>query len=234
MLKHQDAVAHGDAERAAGTAFAGDDDDDGRLEDGHVGEVLGNGLGLAASLGVKAGEGARGVDERDDGQVELLGQAHDAHGLAVTIGVGHAETVGNLLLGGAALAVTHEDDALAADVDQAGEHGGVVSHQAVAVQLVRLRVPGGEVVDEQGAIGVAGNLDGVPGGVGGGLLGGGGFSRGLLGSGLGRRFLSRRLGGGLLGGGLGGGLLGDRFLGGGHGASPPYLAAVRKRIVLAR
>ena len=63
----------------------------------------GDGLGHAALLGADARIRARRVDERHDGQVELLGQLHRPQGLAVAFRVGAAEVAGDLFLGVAAL-----------------------------------------------------------------------------------------------------------------------------------
>ena len=58
ILEHEDAVADGDRQRAAGAAFAGDGHDDGHGQARHFAQVAGDGLGLAALLGVDAGVGA--------------------------------------------------------------------------------------------------------------------------------------------------------------------------------
>ena len=67
------------------------DVDDGGPEPGDDLEVVGDGLGLAPFLGADARIRPGGVDEGDDGKAVLLGQAHEAQGLAVALGVGLAE-----------------------------------------------------------------------------------------------------------------------------------------------
>ena len=62
-LVHQDAVADGDAERAAAAAFAVHDHDDRHVEHRHLAQVEGNRLGDAALLGLDARIGRRRVDE---------------------------------------------------------------------------------------------------------------------------------------------------------------------------
>jgi hypothetical protein len=47
-----------------------------------------------------AGVGARRVDKGDDGQPKLVGVAHEAHGLAVAVGLGHAKVAAHVLLQG--------------------------------------------------------------------------------------------------------------------------------------
>ena len=65
-LVHQDAVADGDAERAAAAALAVHDDDDRHVEHRHLAQVERDRLGDAALLGLDAGIGRRRVDEADD------------------------------------------------------------------------------------------------------------------------------------------------------------------------
>ena len=74
VLEDEDAVGDADAEGAAGAAFADDHGDDGTCETHHFAEVDGDGFGDVAFLGPDAGEGAGGVDEGDDGEVELVGR----------------------------------------------------------------------------------------------------------------------------------------------------------------
>src|SRR5216683_7924158 len=55
VLEHEDAIGYGESDRTAGAAFAGDSGDGGDAEAGHLDEVAGNGLCLAALLGADAG-----------------------------------------------------------------------------------------------------------------------------------------------------------------------------------
>ena len=71
VFEHEDAVGDADAERAAGAALAEDHGDDGRSQAHHLAKVEGDGLGDIALLGLDPREGAGGVDERDDRQVEI-------------------------------------------------------------------------------------------------------------------------------------------------------------------
>ena len=54
--------------------------------------------------------------KHDDGQAELVGQAHQAQRLAVALGMGEAEVVLDVLLGVVALLVADDHDLLLADV----------------------------------------------------------------------------------------------------------------------
>jgi hypothetical protein len=98
----------------------------------------GDGLGLAALLGADARIGAGGVDEGDHRQVEALGHVHQAHGLAVALGPGHAEVVLQAGGGVVALLVAHDHDRDAAEAAQAADDGLVVGELAVAAQLDEL------------------------------------------------------------------------------------------------
>jgi len=163
-LEESEAVADADAECAAGAALADDDADDGGAEARHFHEIEGDGLGLASFLGADAGIGARGVDEADDGEVEFFGEFHFGQGLAVAFGVGHAEIAGDAFLGGAAFVVGDEHDLFAAEAGKAGDDGAVVAEGAVAVEFAEVLGDEVEVVGEERAAGVAGDLDGLPGG----------------------------------------------------------------------
>ena len=110
--EHQVDVADADAEGAAAAAFAGDDRDDRGFEHRHLGQVAGDRLGLAAGLGLDAGVGAGRVDQADHREVALLGQLHEAQGLAVSLRAGHAEVALDVFLDGAALLVADEHDAV--------------------------------------------------------------------------------------------------------------------------
>ncbi len=93
MFQHDDAVGRGDRDGAAGAAFA-DDHRDVRHAERQAGlGGPGDRLGLAALLGADARIGARGVDQRDDRDVEMVGHVHEAHRLAVPFRPRHAEIV---------------------------------------------------------------------------------------------------------------------------------------------
>ena len=103
VLQHQRDVADGDRQRAAGTAFADDRDDDRRAQAGHFVEVAADRFRLAALLGADARIRAGRIDEGEQRQTELLGQLHQPQRLAIALGPRHAEVAVDLLLGVAAL-----------------------------------------------------------------------------------------------------------------------------------
>ncbi|CUJ22821.1 Uncharacterised protein [Achromobacter sp. 2789STDY5608633] len=162
VLQHQHRVAHGDRQRAARTAFTDDGDDHGHLQLGHGVQVVADGFGLAALLGADAGIGARGVDEGEHGNAELLGQAHQAQGLAVAFRTRHAEVARGALLGVAALLVADHHAGRAVEARQAAHDGLVVGVHAVAVQFVEVGEDFAHVVQRVGTLGVAGDQRRLP------------------------------------------------------------------------
>ena len=92
----------------------------------------GDRLGLAALLGIDAGIGAGGVDERDDRQLEAVGEFHEPHRLAVALRPRHAEIVPEPALGVGALFLAEDADRLAAEAAEAADDRLVVAEFAVA------------------------------------------------------------------------------------------------------
>ena len=119
-------------DRAAGAAFAEDHRD---VRHAEIEAGLGRArdrLGLAALLGVDAGIGAGGVDQRQHRNVETVGHLHQPHRLAVALRPRHAEIVLEPALGGRALLVADDADALAAEAAEAADDRLVVAELAVA------------------------------------------------------------------------------------------------------
>jgi hypothetical protein len=104
-LLHQDAIADGDAERAAAAALAADDHDDRHVEQRHLAEVQRDRLGDAAFLGLDAGYAAGVSTKTITGRWNFCASCHDPQRLAVALGLGVAEIAEDLLLGVAALLV---------------------------------------------------------------------------------------------------------------------------------
>ena len=110
----------------------------------------------------RAREGARGVDEGDDRQVELVGQGHHPHRLAVALGPGHAEVAVGALGRVAALLVADDRDRAVRAAADARHDRRVVAVEAVAVQLLEVRPEPRDVVERVGPVLVAGELDRLP------------------------------------------------------------------------
>ena len=115
-------------------------------------------------LGGDAGIGAGGVNEGDDGEAELVGEAHQAKGLAVAFGMGGAEIAEDVFLGIAAFLGADDDDAVVAEAGKAADHGAVIGVLAVAVQFLEIGKGLVDVIQRIGTAGVAGELDALPGG----------------------------------------------------------------------
>ena len=106
-----------------------------------------DGLGLAALLGADARIGALGVDQREDRNAEAVGHLHQAHRLAVALRARHAEIVLEPVLGGRALLVADDADALAAEAAEAADDRLVVAELAVAGERHEIGDQGGDVVE---------------------------------------------------------------------------------------
>lgn len=92
----------------------------------------GDGFRLAALFGADAGIGAGGVHQRDHRHVEAIRQFHQAHGLPVSLGAGHAEIVPDAGLGGGALLMAYHAHRFAAEAGEAANDGLVLAELAVA------------------------------------------------------------------------------------------------------
>ncbi len=120
-LQHQHAVADRDRERAARAAFADDRRDDRHLQFGHHVQVAADRFRLAALFRADARIRARRVDEREDRQAELLGEAHQALGLAIAFRTRHAEVAQRALLRVAALLMADHHARLAVEAREAAD-----------------------------------------------------------------------------------------------------------------
>ena len=157
-------VCHTQRQRTAGGTLAGDHGNDRHGQAAHLHQVAGDGLALAALLGVLAGVSARRVDERDDGPTELLGLLHQAQGLAVALRPRHTEVAGQVLLQRGALAVTDDGHRYAVEAGHTAQNGGVLLALAVAPLLKEVGEQGGDGLVNVGAVRVPGQKDPVLGG----------------------------------------------------------------------
>ncbi len=162
VLQHDHLVAHADGQRAARAAFANDGGDDGHLKLRHLEDVAADGFGLAALFGVDAGVGTGRVHEREHGQLEFFGRLHETQGLAVALGLAHAEVAHGALFGVAALLLAQHHAGVAIETRQAAHDRQVVRIVAVAVQFNEVGEDVAHVVERVGALGVAGNLGDLP------------------------------------------------------------------------
>jgi len=128
----------------------------------HLKNIAPNGLGLAALFGVDAGVCARRVHKGEHGQLEFLSQLHQAQGLAVTLGLGHAEVAQPALFGVAAFLVTQQHAGLAVESSQAAHDGQIIGKVAVAVQLNEVGENLPHDVQGVGTVLVSGDLGDLP------------------------------------------------------------------------
>jgi len=163
VLQHQHAVGGRQRDGAARAAFADDGGDqrDPELQAGL--DAARDRLGLAARLGVDAGIGAGRVDQRDHRQMEAVCEVHQALGLAIALGPGHAEVVAHAGGGVGTLLVADDDDGAAAEAAEAADDGAVVGEGPVAGERRELLDQRADVVDRMGPIGVARHLRLLPG-----------------------------------------------------------------------
>ena len=89
-------------------------------------------LGLPAFLRADARIGARGIDQRQHRNTEMIRHVHEPGGLAVTFRSRHAEIVLETAVGVGALFLADDADALTAEAAEAADDGGVVAEAAVA------------------------------------------------------------------------------------------------------
>jgi hypothetical protein len=163
VLEHQDAIRDGDGERAATAALADDRGDDRHPQAGHLEQVRGDRERLAALLRRQRGVRARRVDEGDHRQAELLGLLHQAQRLAVPLRAGHPEAAVGVLLRVAPLLVADHHHRAAGEPGRAAHQGRVLGEEPVAVQLDELLEQRADVVEGVRALGVARELDPIPG-----------------------------------------------------------------------
>ena len=156
-------MARGDGDGAARAALADDHRDQRHAEREAAVRRARDGLGLAALLGADAGIGAGRVDQRDDGHVELVGHLHQAHGLAIALGLGHAEVVADAALGVGALLVADDHDRAAAEAAEPADDGLVLGEVAVAGERREVLDQRADVVEAVRALGMARHLRLLPG-----------------------------------------------------------------------
>ena len=163
-LLNQDPIADREAERAAAAPFPAHRHDDRRVEDGHLPEIVGDGLGDAPLLRLDARVGRRRVDDDDDRPAELLRELHRPDRLPVPFRLRVAEVPVDLLLGvGPALLVADDEHRLIVVPGHAGDDRVVVGESPVAVDLDELGEQPRHVVEHAGAVRMPGHLHALPG-----------------------------------------------------------------------
>jgi len=136
MLQHQHPVTDPETEGATRPPFTGHNDDDRYRQGGHLDEVVGNGFRLSPLFSINSRVRPRSIDKGDDRSAELCADLHDPKRFAVTLRTRHAEVPAELLGRVPSFLVTEDDDRLAIETSESGDHGRIVRKRAVAVAMV--------------------------------------------------------------------------------------------------
>src|SRR5215468_661962 len=163
VLEHEQAVAYADGEGASAAALAGDHAHDRRTEACHLAQIARNGLPLPALLGAETGIGAGRVDEGHDGLAELGSELHEAEGLAISLGMRHAEVAGDVLARVASLLMPDHHHGLTLEARETAHDGLVVAVEAIAVELHEVLEEQANEVQRVRALRVTGDLRPLPG-----------------------------------------------------------------------
>src|SRR5262249_55252995 len=133
MFQHADPVADADAESPSRAALTDNDTNDRRRQAGHLQEIGGDELRLAALLCPDAGVGAWSIDQAQDRQTELGGQPHAVERLAVPLGVGTTVETLVSFLEVVALLMADQHHAMIAQPGKSRSQGTVIPDGAIAV-----------------------------------------------------------------------------------------------------
>ena len=128
----------------------------------YLSQVARDGFGHSALFRAEPRVGAGRVDEGDDRLAELGPQLHEAQGLAVSLGVRHAEVARDVLPGVAPLLVPDGHDRVALEAREPAHDGLVVAEDAISVQLDEILEEKAEQVERVGPLRMPGKLGPLP------------------------------------------------------------------------
>lgn len=157
MFEHVDPIRRGNGDGTAGAAFADDDGNHGHFQVQRCRGGPGDGFRLSALFRRDARKGAGRIDERDHRKVEPVGQVHDAHGLAVAFGHGHAKIVLEAGLRVVALFLADDGDGLAVETGKTGLDGFVLGKVAVTGERREIGEQPADVIDAVRTVRMAGD-----------------------------------------------------------------------------
>ena len=123
---------------------------------------MGDGFCLAALFRVDAGIGAGGIDQRQHGQAEALGQPHQSPRLAIPFRPPHAEIVLEPSLGIRAFFGAEHEDAAPAKATDAADNGGILGEDAVAGEWHEISDQPADVIEAMRPFGMSGHLNLLP------------------------------------------------------------------------
>ncbi len=124
---------------------------------------MADGFRLTALFGIDAGESTRRIDEGEHRQVEFFSDFHQSQGLAITLGLGHAEVAHRALFGVAALLVANDHAGLAIEACKTADDGLIVRIAAVAMQFMEVGEDLVHVIHRVRTLRMACNLRDLPG-----------------------------------------------------------------------
>jgi len=128
----------------------------------HLEDVAPNGFGLPSFFGVDARISPRRIHEGEHRQLEFLGRLHQAQGLAIALGLAHAEVPHGALFGIATLLVAEHHAGRAVEARQPADDRQVVGKMPVPVQLDEIREDFLDVIERVRPLGMPGNLGDLP------------------------------------------------------------------------
>src|SRR5690554_648551 len=111
------------------------------------------------TLGAYPGIGAQGIDEGEDGPSISIGELHHAHRLSIALGMRHSKITSHLLADRSALLLSDHRDVMTAKLRKARDDGGVVSEEAISMQLGKILKERLEMIEKIRSIGMAAQLD---------------------------------------------------------------------------
>ena len=162
VLQHGQLVADADGKRPAGATLAHHGGQHRCAQARHHAKVVGDGLRLAALLGVDAGVGAGGVDKGQHRHAEALGHLHQSTRLAVTLGTRHSEVAAYLLVDITPLLVADHHDRAVVEACHPADDGGIIGETAIAMKLVEIAEDVLQVVQGVGTLGMPRELRDLP------------------------------------------------------------------------
>ena len=155
ILQHVHAIADGNRQRAARTAFSRDGHNDGHGQARHLAKIARDGFGLAALFGIDSRIGAGRIDKRKNGPAEFCGQLHHAQRLAIAFRLRLAEIQRHALFGVSALLLADQHHRASVISREAGDHRGIVAIGAVAMQFMKIFEQDAHIIHHVGTLRMA-------------------------------------------------------------------------------
>ena len=163
MLHHQQPVANADPEGASAAPLAQDQSHDWNPSLRQRHQVFRDRPRDAPLLRPGAGKCTGGINEGNDRKLEALRLSDQSKRLSVALGVRHAEIAHRPFGCRPPLLLSDDHDRPMIEGGRAADDGMVVTEEPVAVQLEEVAEDRVDVIEGIGAVGMAGELDLLPG-----------------------------------------------------------------------